>query len=104
MLLLHYYPQNGAGEGASQANDYNSSTLNGAGDFSAITSPNQRKIAQAIQLLVTPDSEGVTAQQVASKLSGMTVDQITLVCASSWPNWTPLLIFLPCALPLTDKR
>lgn len=49
---------------------------NGA-DFSAITSPVQRKIAQAISMLAGPDSEGITAKEVHGKLPSMPLATIT---------------------------
>ena len=68
-----------AGDGNTQqtGNNNNNSSLSGAvGDFSAISNPTQRKIAQAISLIVTPDSEGVTVQDVSKKLPGIPVNQI----------------------------
>lgn len=66
-----------AGAGNSAANGAGSSSLAGAvGDFSAISNPTQRKIAQAISLIVTPDSEGVTVQDVSKKLPGISAAQI----------------------------
>lgn len=47
--------------------------------MTSISNPTQRKIAQAIHTLVTPDSEGITVQQVAAKLQGLSVGQIASV-------------------------
>lgn len=70
----------GAAGGAGADKGFTSSASNAAatsvGDFSSIASPTQRKIAQAIQLLVEPESEGLTVQQVATKVPGLSIDQI----------------------------
>ncbi|CAO1618264.1 unnamed protein product [Parajaminaea phylloscopi] len=68
----------GAGGAAAQAGDFgaNTSTSGGDHDFSAISSPVQRKIAQAIAVLAGADTEGITAQQVHSKLPSIPVSTI----------------------------
>lgn len=63
-------------DGVGAGNNASSTLSNAVGDFSAISNPTQRKIAQAISLIVTPDSEGVTVQDVSRKLPGIPVAQI----------------------------
>lgn len=71
----------GAGAGATMNANTNvdMDSNGGGGDFSAITSPVQRKIAQAISMLAGPDSEGITAKEVHGKLPSMALATIACV-------------------------
>lgn len=67
-----------AGSGGGQTNDFSANMSAGGdqSDFSAISSPVQRKIAQAISILAATETEGVTAQAVHSKLPSIPLSTI----------------------------
>ncbi|CAO1618947.1 unnamed protein product [Sympodiomycopsis kandeliae] len=78
-IWVHLQMTNGATTGGVKKDESSvgGDALAGAsGDFSSISNPTQRKIAQAISLLVTPDSEGVTLNDVSRKLPNIARDQI----------------------------
>ncbi|CAO1627758.1 unnamed protein product [Jaminaea pallidilutea] len=66
-----------SGAGAGQGAGSNDLSAAAGHDFSSISSPVQRKIAQAVAILTTSDSEGVTASDVHSKLPSVPISTIS---------------------------